>query len=247
LQTRYYDAEVGRFLNADSIEYLDLETINGCNLYAYGLNNPILFCDPTGHWVLVAKILISTAVSLLTELVIDVIDDGKINTDGKEYLKAGISGMISGVTGHFVKNIVVDSLISTAVDVGMDMISGEYEGVEITSVALGIFCDFANDLAFGFVCYGMDKIVGPDVARKKLDDIIGGKRKYKGKTEALKAYGIDINYSKKNESKIIEAIHKSFETKIGYVIQGEIYQGIGSIASTVTNEAFKKNLRELMK
>jgi len=48
LQTRYYDVEVGRFVNADSIEYLDLETINGCNLYAYGLNNPIAFADPYG-------------------------------------------------------------------------------------------------------------------------------------------------------------------------------------------------------
>ena len=49
LQSRYYDPEVGRFLSADSIEYLDPETINGLNLYAYCNNNPVMYVDPTGH------------------------------------------------------------------------------------------------------------------------------------------------------------------------------------------------------
>ena len=35
LMTRYYDPKTGRFINADSIEYLEPETINGLNLYAY--------------------------------------------------------------------------------------------------------------------------------------------------------------------------------------------------------------------
>lgn len=42
LQSRYYDPEVGRFLNADSIEYLDPESINGLNLYTYCLDNPLI-------------------------------------------------------------------------------------------------------------------------------------------------------------------------------------------------------------
>ena len=50
LKTRYYDPEVGRFISPDSIEYLDPETINGLNLYAYCLNNPIIYSDPYGTW-----------------------------------------------------------------------------------------------------------------------------------------------------------------------------------------------------
>ena len=50
LKTRYYDPEVGRFISPDSIEYLDPETINGLNLYAYCLNNPIGYSDPYGTW-----------------------------------------------------------------------------------------------------------------------------------------------------------------------------------------------------
>ena len=50
LQTRYYDPEVGRFINIDSIEYADPETINGLNLYAYCGNNPVMNIDPEGTW-----------------------------------------------------------------------------------------------------------------------------------------------------------------------------------------------------
>ena len=49
LTTRYYDPQTGRFINADSIEYLKPEAINGLNLYTYCLNNPIMYVDPYGH------------------------------------------------------------------------------------------------------------------------------------------------------------------------------------------------------
>ena len=48
LQTRYYDPEVGRFITIDAIEYLDPESINGLNLYAYCGNNPVMATDETG-------------------------------------------------------------------------------------------------------------------------------------------------------------------------------------------------------
>ena len=39
---------LGRFISADSIEYLDPETLGGLNLYAYCGNNPIMQIDETG-------------------------------------------------------------------------------------------------------------------------------------------------------------------------------------------------------
>ncbi|MBO4990201.1 MAG: RHS repeat-associated core domain-containing protein, partial [Clostridia bacterium] len=50
LMTRYYDPEIGRFVNADDVSYLDPETLNGLNLYAYCLNNPVTGYDPKGTW-----------------------------------------------------------------------------------------------------------------------------------------------------------------------------------------------------
>ena len=49
LQSRYYDPELGRFISADSIEYLAPETLGGLNLYAYCGNNPVMGIDPNGN------------------------------------------------------------------------------------------------------------------------------------------------------------------------------------------------------
>ena len=48
LKTRYYDPEIGRFMTIDDISYLDTESINGLNLYAYCGNNPVMMIDNSG-------------------------------------------------------------------------------------------------------------------------------------------------------------------------------------------------------
>ena len=67
LQTRYYDPETGRFISADSIDYLDPETLGGLNLYAYCGNNPVTAIDPNGtawwHWV-VGALVVAALVAL---------------------------------------------------------------------------------------------------------------------------------------------------------------------------------------
>jgi len=49
LQSRYYSPELCRFISQDSIDYLDPKSINGLNLYAYCLNNPVVLVDFNGH------------------------------------------------------------------------------------------------------------------------------------------------------------------------------------------------------
>ena len=48
LNSRYYDAELGRFINADNVKNLNKLAFNGLNLYSYCLNNPIMFMDTSG-------------------------------------------------------------------------------------------------------------------------------------------------------------------------------------------------------
>ena len=51
LQSRYYDAKVGRFLNMDNILYLGIDTNvynNSYNLFGYCENNPVNYSDSTG-------------------------------------------------------------------------------------------------------------------------------------------------------------------------------------------------------
>ena len=64
LKTRYYDPEIGRFITIDDISYLDPDSINGLNLYAYCGNNPVMCVDPSGTFAF-STFLIGLAISSL--------------------------------------------------------------------------------------------------------------------------------------------------------------------------------------
>ena len=50
MQSRYYNPELGRFINADDIECLGADgTLTGNNLYAYCANNPVNRTDSSGN------------------------------------------------------------------------------------------------------------------------------------------------------------------------------------------------------
>ena len=50
LNSRYYDPQVKRFINADDISYLGANgDMQGFNLYAYCSNNPVMYADPSGN------------------------------------------------------------------------------------------------------------------------------------------------------------------------------------------------------
>ena len=54
LNSRYYDPELGRFINCDDINILNSlnDEINGLNLYTYCFNNPVNDIDTSGNWSL---------------------------------------------------------------------------------------------------------------------------------------------------------------------------------------------------
>ena len=59
LQTRYYDPETCRFINADDYELIAaLSEVPGqLNLYSYCNNNPIMYTDPSGEFVLTSFLI----------------------------------------------------------------------------------------------------------------------------------------------------------------------------------------------
>ena len=61
LNSRYYDAKTGRFINADGQIN---DEILGTNLFAYCSNNPVMLCDPDGHIAFLTACFIVGAVTL---------------------------------------------------------------------------------------------------------------------------------------------------------------------------------------
>ena len=94
LKSRYYDPEVGRFITIDDISYIDPDTINGLNLYAYCGNNPVMNVDPNGtfFWALLIGALIAGVISG-TVSAVNAVRNGGGFSDG---LGAFVGGFITG-------------------------------------------------------------------------------------------------------------------------------------------------------
>ena len=57
LNSRYYDPEAGRFINADG--YVSTgQGLLGCNMYVYCNNNPVTYADPSGKSPIAASLLL---------------------------------------------------------------------------------------------------------------------------------------------------------------------------------------------
>ena len=116
LKSRYYDPEVGRFITIDDISYIDPETINGLNLYAYCGNNPVMRVDENGnawwHWLLGA----------LAVVFVSVITAGAA---------AAFAGLALGITGATLTSIGVHALVGGLVVGGINLASQAYSvGIE---------------------------------------------------------------------------------------------------------------------
>lgn len=101
LNSRYYDPEIGRFINADDIATLNITNtaINGLNLYAYCLNNPVNERDDSGYfllWLFITAIVVGAIISAGVEIVSQGISNG---WDNINWGQVGWSALMGGIGG----------------------------------------------------------------------------------------------------------------------------------------------------
>ena len=102
LNARCYNPEWRRFISPDDTSYLDPESVNGLNLYAYCYNDPVNYADPSGHSVvgtIVAGFFIasflSAGINLVTQLNDNNGDWGKIDCGSiiNDFIVSGALGI----------------------------------------------------------------------------------------------------------------------------------------------------------
>ena len=186
LQSRYYDAGVGRFVNGDSAQTILSEGLGcvGYNIFAYCQNTPINGRDIDGQTFVIvfAKIILGIVLGVFTQLIFDVLDylvslisdsNAKLSAKPIDYISSILSSILSffDIRKPWIRYTLNLSLI----------------------IAPYFHCDFRepattyeliSDLMFFFV----GEIVGGGLDRKKTKKIEKAKKKIsKNKNKLTKA------------------------------------------------------------
>lgn len=149
LQSRYYDSNICRFINADIPEIAQMSKgiSSGTNLFAYCNNNPTNNADPTGFWMIKR-----TTLETLLDVMLAICASGMaapMDIAGKA-IKRVFGGSktykaISKVVNHLTKGVVpkfkgLFSNFFTKIRTAIWRVTGHY----ISSKATGIVCGLAN-------------------------------------------------------------------------------------------------------
>ena len=103
LRSRSYDPVVGRFLNADSTDYLGTtQTLLSYNLFAYCENNPVNIYDLNGFLAAstIAKIILGCILGFFVQLVGDLITNAIYMYMGKSGITPLVSEYISSMLSY---------------------------------------------------------------------------------------------------------------------------------------------------
>ncbi len=96
MRFRWYSPKLRRFISQDA-HYGSIRDLNTLNRYAYAGGNPVMMVDPEGEfWWIAGGAAAGAAVGLTVTFVVDLVDDGQINTPGEQYAAAAIGGAVTG-------------------------------------------------------------------------------------------------------------------------------------------------------
>lgn len=167
VSSRYYDFELGRFINADTTSVLGIRRdLYNQNLYAYCDNNPIVRIDITGgFW---EAILFGFAMGYVGQYVSDVIYNYSSGIRGAEmfvpmssmndYFGAGIGGAIAAIPGY---NLGGTMSVGAAGSLATNLIKGNIDDIE----------DVKNSAFIGAIANAFGYLASKVMAASKVKQI----------------------------------------------------------------------------
>jgi RHS repeat-associated protein len=195
LNTRYYDPQVGRFINADDVSFLGANgDFEAYNLYAYCSNNPVMYADPDGNlpkWLSGALNVVSGTLQMAGAFALGVtvgwtgvgaIAAGILAVNGAATITQGVGQIVNDIADEEVlreDNIIRAEVQSIGQDIagdsGAEIAGYAYDAVVISS---GIY---ASGVAFKEI---LDREMH-NIVNSRLFSHNGGRGFKIGKTEFL--------------------------------------------------------------
>lgn len=135
LQSRYYNPETGRFINADNYTTTGQGLI-GNNMFSYCENDPVLKKDPNGKLGVIALCAIGGILNGLVEYAGQVINnyqDGKtgadlwLNVNWGKVASSAFSGAISAIPGAGFVATAIDIVGSAAIEQGVNCAVAKFD------------------------------------------------------------------------------------------------------------------------
>ena len=170
LNSRYYDPETGRFINADGFVSTG-QGILASNMFAYCENNPVVRVDSEGDFW--EAFLIGFAVGLIGQYVSDVIENiesGKTGVDiftptssTIDYIASGVGTLIAAYPGL---DLLGTMAVGAAGNFATDAIKGNIKTVE----------DAGRSMAEGAIANGLGYLATKAVAAVKVSSMKGMSR-----------------------------------------------------------------------
>ena len=151
LNARYYNPEWRRFISPDAADYLDPETPNGLNLYAYCNNDPVNYADPNGHLAFfIATAIVGAIVGFGVAAYNDYASDGVwFNGEIGDYFEYTIGGgLIGAFLGLAASSLLVGNLFASCgqVYVGLQGLAWAYTMGGSSAMGLYIANNFLQSI-----------------------------------------------------------------------------------------------------
>ena len=149
LNSRYYDPEIGRFINIDDISVLSetQNTFNGLNLFAYCHNNPVSRDDEYGYffWFFIIAIVVGAAVG------------GTVNT--VQAYQQGARGF-KNLFGAFLGGAIMGAGMGAITALGGVVAAGAIGGI---GFGAGLALSAGIGLGSGLIAYSAEVAIRDDV------------------------------------------------------------------------------------
>ena len=183
LKSRYYDPTTGRFISQDEESYIDSESINGLNLYAYCLNNPVGFNDHEGNkpkwweWLVNGLVLavgvVLCATGIGTALGVSLLVAGGSMLASNVMSAAGVNGKVASIISSTLNIVAGIALCFTPfAAMGASMIGSGVGGIAGGFISEALGFRFETGAMIGSIVGG---IIGGQVYKvydaKKIADI----------------------------------------------------------------------------